>query len=112
MSWDGAERRTHECHYEDKIMEIREDVIEVKGDVKHLNARINGALDKITSHIEEGEFWRGLVAKIGITLIIAVIGWIFTAGAITFHLGKVIKQVEINTIVITKLAENGKLQTA
>lgn len=104
MSYQGTERRAVEhiiCNKEKDIQAISIDVSEVKGDVKALGIRINGSLDKIATHIMEGDNWRKLIVGTAISLILAIIGgvsttWIVTSN-LSFNLGTYAKQIMVNT---------------
>jgi hypothetical protein len=105
--WDGKERRVHECRYEPKITEMGENIIEVKGKVDTLNVRINGALEKIATHMTEGEGYRKLIIGTAITLVLSIIGGVGTTWVVTsqlgFTMGKFANQIQVNTGRLDKI---------
>jgi hypothetical protein len=110
--YDGPERRKvmHECKFEEKIIETAEGVIRIEGDVKNLNTRINGSLEKIAAHVEEGTWYRRLIITIGIGLITTVIGGIYTATTISYNLGQYSRQITINTEKLHDMEQNNQLK--
>ena len=104
MTYSGQERRTQDhrdpviiCTQEDKINEMHTDVVEIKGDVKKLDLRINGSLEKISDHITEGRSWRQLIVGIAVSLVLTILGGIYTAFTISYNLGNYTKQIAVNT---------------
>ena len=95
----------YDCRFEDKILGTSEGVIRIEGDVKQLNTRINGALDKIASHVEEGTWYRRLILTVGIGLITTVLGGIYTAATISYNLGQYSKQISVNTIRLDRIEQ-------
>jgi hypothetical protein len=106
--YQGAERRmTHDCIHEDDFKKMAVEVAEIKGDVKLLNARINGSLEKIASHMEEGIWYRRLVIGTAVSLILSIMGGIYTASTISATLGRYMERVDINTERWRKLIDTG-----
>ena len=55
-----------------------------------VDKRINGSIESIEKHIEHGGKWRLSIIGVAVTLVLAVIGWVYAYGQIA-------KQVEVNT---------------
>lgn len=85
------------CKQEEKINEISENVIETKGEIKSLNLRINGALEKIANHMTEGEGYRRLIVGTAISLVLSILGGIVTVVTLAYHLGAYTRQISVNT---------------
>ena len=94
------------CKQEDKINEIAVNIAEIKGDVKSLDQRINGSMDKIASHLTEGEGYRKLIIGTAVSLILAILGGVSTTWIVTsqlgYTMGKYAQQIEVNTKRIDK----------
>ena len=92
------------CPYKEKIemidnnvSSLRVDIAGVKGDIKNLDTRINGSLEKISSHITEGTWYRRLIIGTALSLVTTIIGGIYTASQISFSLCQYANQIEVNT---------------
>ena len=108
MSYQGNDRRAlHDCIHEDDFKKMAVEVAEIKGDVKLLNSRINGSLEKIASHMEEGVWYRRLVIGTAISLVLSIMGGIYTASSISATLGRYMERVDINTERWSKLIDTG-----
>lgn len=112
-SWDGkTERRVVEhiiCKKEKEISDIAIGIVEIKGDVKHLNTRINGSMDKIALHVADGDKYRRLIIGTAISLVLTIIGGISTTWLITsqlgYTLGKYANQIEMDATRLNKIEE-------
>lgn len=87
----------HECLHENEFKELAVSIVELKGDIKQMVARINGSLDKMQGHMDDARGWRMLTASIGATLIIACVGWTIWAMSVSRTYGQLEKQVYVNT---------------
>ena len=76
--------------------ELVKDIAVIKNTVEHLDKRINGSLDKVASHIEDGYVWRRVIVGVAITLIIQVI-------AFAFGYGFLVKSVSVNERIIQRI---------
>jgi hypothetical protein len=95
------------CKQEEKINDIFIDITEINGSLKALNLRINGVLDKIATHMVEGESYRRLIVGTAVSLVIAILGGIGTAGTIAYNLGQYTQQILTNSERLRKLENNG-----
>jgi hypothetical protein len=91
------------CKQEEKIHNISDTIIRVEGKVEKLDLRINGSLEKIGEHIADGSWYRKLIITTAISLVLSVIGGIFTAAMIAYRLGQYTNQIAINTGRLTNL---------
>ena len=85
--WDGSERRKNRqpvcCLHE-------EDWGALKATVTRLDERINGSLNSISKHMDDGIVWRGTIIGLVFTGVIQVIGFAYLYGDLQ-------RQVQINT---------------
>ena len=110
--WSGKEKRKIDLSFHaDILSEIhdlklnlsshigdeRSSLEVIKGDVKVLSTRINGSLDKIGSFMESGLWYRRLIITTAVSLVLTILGGIFTASSISYYVGGTFKQVQINT---------------
>ena len=82
----------HFCLHETEFKQLAVDVAEIKGNLKTLDIRINGSLEKINAFMESGKMWRMAILGMALT----IVGWVFLAGSAW-------KQIEINTNRLNKL---------
>ena len=89
------------CKQEDNIKTLVVDVAEIKGDVKNLDVRINGSMDKIACHLTEGEGYRKLIIGTAVSLALSILGGVLTTWIVTsqlgYTMGKFANQIEVNT---------------
>lgn len=76
-------------HVRTEEVEIATMKTAIQGDIKRLDTRINGSLNKISEFMESGKAWRVAIASIAVTVLLQVIGGIFVFGGLY-------KQVNIN----------------
>jgi len=81
---------THECKYEEKITEVSEGVAYLKAKVGSLDKRMNGSLDILDKHVNQGHIWRIAILGIIATLFINIV-------IISNLFGRIQKNVETNT---------------
>jgi hypothetical protein len=77
---------------------IREDVAVTKERIINLDKRINGALDIVAKHIEEGSKYRLAIVGLSITLIVNIF-------CVAYWYGVMNKQVQVNTERLNELEE-------
>ena len=89
------------CKQEDKINQISVDIAEVNGCIKNLDTRINGSMDRIANHMNEGEGYRKLIIGTAVSLILAILGGVSTTWIVTsqlgYTMGRFANQIEVNT---------------
>lgn len=97
MAWDGKERRK-EPGYCPAHIQLCEDMAVVKTTVLSLDKRINGSIDTIERHIQNG-----------IKVWVAIGGLVFTIFLMIISASRVAgetkKQIEVNTVRLTVLEE-------
>ena len=81
MVWDGVERRK-ESRYCDSHIQLFSDMQVIKNTVLNLDKRINGSMDSIKTHIEQGSKWRMTIATVGIGLILSIMGAVYAYGRV------------------------------
>ena len=86
--YNGSERRRnwHNCLHEN-------DWGALKATVENLDKRINGSLEAITKHMDDGDGWRKAIVGIVFCIFIQI-------GTFAYLWGGVTKQVEINTGIL------------
>ena len=89
------------CKQEDNIRLIVVGISDMRGEVNLLNNRINGSMDKIAAHVEEGVGYRKLILGTALSLIMAILGGIVTTWIVTsqlgYTMGQFAKQIQVNT---------------
>lgn len=117
--WNGVERRAQDhtspviiCKQEKEIKDMSLGITEIKGDVKLLNNRINGSMEKIASHMQEGEGYRRLLITTAVSLVLAIIGGAVTAGSICYNLGQYTQQIAVNTKRLEVIELNERTRTS
>lgn len=89
------------CKKEKEINEISVGIAEIKGDVKTLNTRINGSMEKIASHMTEGEGYRRLIIGTALSLVLTILGGVTATWVITsqlgYTMGQFANQIKVNT---------------
>ena len=111
------EEKLFDNHY-NKISELEkredrfaEDISIIKGDIKNLNTRINGSLDKMLSFMESGKNWRRVVVLIALALFAQICTIAYTVLAFNKTYGMNQRQIEINTKRLDVLEiDNKKIQ--
>ena len=105
MTWDGIERRhepLHSCKYEGKIMDMHGDIQEIKNEVNNLSKRINGSMDAISEHIEQGAKWRMAIVASAVTIVIQAVVVSFYLGVAHNQMGHLTEQTqELKQDVVT-----------
>lgn len=96
------------CKQEDKINTIATSVTETNGEIKSLNLRINGALEKIAAHMTEGEGYRKLIVGTAISLVLSILGGIVTVATLSYHLGSYTRQIAVNTDRLNEIESDHK----
>lgn len=98
MTWDGNERRTHpmECKFENKVIQMSEDITETKGEIRLLSNRINGSIQTFYDHIEQGKGWR--LAVVGSVVMVIINILLFS-----YLFGMVNKTVIVNERIIQRI---------
>ena len=71
--WDGTDRRKDD-------MEIRERLVRIEERVININKRINGSVDDIRNHIEQGSRWRVVIASMVAMFLLSIISGIYAYG--------------------------------
>lgn len=101
--WDGVERRTNvmrcpvDCRLEEAVMQASKDIVELRGEVKTLNVRINGSLDKISNFMESGIWWRRTIVGVVITVLLQATGGFVVATQLAESFGQNKRQIDVNT---------------
>lgn len=103
MSYTGPERRMNNyCPGHDKLAEdistVKTDIAVTKTLVANLDRRINGSMDSVARHIENGGKWR-------IAIFSAIVGLLITIGAGIFAYGVLVNKVDENRKDITTIAK-------
>jgi len=108
MTWDGKERRKYMTHssVSEKLARTAEDVVEIKGNLKLLDARINGSLDKMSSFMESGIWWRRTIIGIVITIILQATGGFVVATNLASGYGQNVRQIQVNKAEVETLKHN------
>lgn len=112
--WNGEDRRIHNhgdpiiiCKQEDKINEMSEGIVRVEGTISKLDMRINGSMDKIARHMQEGDWYRKLVIGTAISLALSIFGGIITtltvSSSIAYQVGQYAKEITVNTSKIENI---------
>jgi hypothetical protein len=68
---------------QDTLVQVRLDVAKVSGEVKAMDVRINGTQEKFKDHILQGNFWRGTIVALCISLVSSVFAGAIWAGKLT-----------------------------
>jgi len=106
MTWDGNNRRKEVqdhrdpiiiCKQEENINDISESVVRIEGAISRLDLRINGSLDKMSTHVEDSTYWRRFIVGIGVSLVISIIGGATALFNLSYNLGEYTRQITINT---------------
>ena len=87
---------SHECKYEERVLEMANDITETKGDVKLLSARINGSMDTFFDHVKQGKGWRVAVSSSLVILIMNILVFAYMFGIIN-------KTVNVNERIIQRI---------
>lgn len=86
--WDGGERRKEKqpvhCLHE-------EDWGSLKATVENLDRRINGSLNAISKHMDDGVVWRVAIIGLILSVVMQVVAFAYLWGGLS-------KQVQINTV--------------
>ena len=76
-----------DCKFEDKIIQMCEDVATIKGvvsqndaNMRQLDRRINGSFDAIARHIDSGHRWRAMIVSITVAIVLQLIGFAYMYG--------------------------------
>lgn len=104
MIWDGKERRQapHDCAYQNKIIEIGEDVASTKATVIAMDRRINGSIDDFVNHIEHGHKWRATIVTVATVVVLEVIAFSFMFGKVSEAVGTLKTQHRVQQVQMEK----------
>jgi len=97
------ERRKHNmcdyenCIFKEKIGNASESVIEIKGDIKNLSLRINGSLEKISSFMDSGIWWRRTIVALSFSLVLSIGSAVYTFATLAQNYGRNERQIEVNS---------------
>lgn len=84
------------CKYQDKILTLCEDTAEIKAVTVGLDKRINGTLNQMADHINQGAKWRTLIVSIALGLVINIV-------AFAYMYGQLVQAVKHNTKALVQL---------
>jgi len=85
-----------QCDYHVKLCE---DIAFIKATIDSLDKKINGSMDAIRAHIEQGWQWRGLIISTIIGLIVQLVSFSYLYGMAS-------RQIEINTKRLDRIEEH------
>ena len=90
MVWDGVDRRRGN-------QEVGVEIAELRGDIKALNVRINGSLDKMATFMESGIWWRRAIIGVVFTIILQATGGLIVATRLAESYGQNHRQIDVNS---------------
>lgn len=74
MTWDGKERRKHECDQTDKIIMLEENIKIISLTLARIEERLSNKMDNFDTHIKEGSHFRIGLVFTAIGLLGSVVG--------------------------------------
>jgi hypothetical protein len=104
MSYQGVERRVQDhrepiiiCKQEDKINDMSDAVHRTEAAIGRLDMRINGTLEKMSTHVEDSTYWRRFIVGVAISLVISILGGACALFNLSYSLGTYTRQITIDT---------------
>ena len=111
-TWNGIERRKEVqdhtspiiiCKQEDKINDMSDAVHRTEAAVQRLDMRINGSIEKMSTHVEDSTYWRRFIMGTAISLVLSIIGGMCALFSLSYNLGQYTKQISVNTVRLDKI---------
>ena len=113
-NWNGEERRKNVqdhrnpiivCKQEDSIKVIEKAALKTESLITALDLRINGTLEKMTTHVADSTYWRRFIMGVAISLVMSMLGGAIALFSLSYNLGLYTKQILINTTRIDLIEE-------
>ena len=82
---------------EEKDNVLLKELTEIKGNIKALDGRINGSLDKINNYMDSGKAWRKTIVILALALLAQICTVVYMTVEFNKNYGQNERQININT---------------